>query len=69
MQSQKYPAVHNHSGNPFLRNNAEDFETDLDRDSMHPVHEQTHNRKNHTEFNNVTCNLKEVRQQFAARND
>ena len=48
-------------GNRFLRDLAEDDETEFDRISMHPSHEQTHNSRNHTEFNNVTSNLKEVR--------
>ena len=30
----------------LLRDIAEDDETDLDRDSIHPIHEQTHNSKN-----------------------
>ena len=48
-------------GNRRLRDLAEDDETDLDRDSMHPRHEQTHNSKNHKEFGNITSDLKEVR--------
>ena len=48
----------------LLRDIAEDDETDLDRDSIHPIHEQTHNSKNHKEFNNVTGNLKQVRLPF-----
>jgi len=65
----KYSSTHKVSefrpkGNRFLRDIAEDDETDLDRDSMHPIHEQTHNSKNHKEFNNVTESLKQVRLPF-----
>ena len=48
-------------GNRHLRDLAEDDETEFDRNSMHPRHEQTHNSKNHKEFGNVTGCLKEVR--------
>ena len=49
------------SGNKFTRDLAEDHETEMDRDSMHPNNEQTHTRRNHKQFENVTVCLKEVR--------
>ena len=49
------------SGNKFTRDLAEDHETEMDRDSMHPKNEQTHTRRNHKHFKNVSVSLKEVR--------
>ena len=55
------------SGNKYTRDNAEDFPTEIDHDSLYVRYEKSHTRRNSDQFGNVTTPLKEYRKSDPAR--
>lgn len=55
------------SGNKYTRDNAEDFPSEIDHDSLYVRHEKTHTRRNSNQFGNVTTPLKEYRKSDPTR--